>query len=384
MAERSFEGVRLKHIGWVVSILLALGCGVPEPPQSHLSVSDFLRERKDAGFERAFDPVDLRFPRDHGAHPRFRNEWWYLTGNVEDDDGRRFGFQFTLFRNSLSSSAVSSASQWRTNQIYLAHVALTDMQQQRHLSEERFSRAALDLAGVDHEPFRAWLEDWQLVSELGEGCPRCFRVRLAANTEEFSLDLTLSNTKPVVLHGDAGLSQKSQTPGNASYYYSYTRLQTRGHIKVGKTRYAVEGQSWFDHEWSTSSLEDEQVGWDWFSVQLSDQTELMLFQLRHQQDRGKNFLNGTYVDDKGQAIQFSRFTIDSSDSWTSDATGVVYPAAWSISIDDHGLKLLLIPIMAEQEHSASFTYWEGAIDVRGSKRGQPLRGWGYAELTGYN
>lgn len=381
-----FDRLWNRHIWLIGSAFLILGCSAQEiPAPSALSINDFLYNQEGNGFKKAFNPVPFQFPRDHGAHPKFKNEWWYITGNVEDASGRRFGFQFTLFRNAISAEHITSASRWATNQIYLAHVALTDVQRKRYYSDERFSRGALELAGVNHKPFKAWLEDWQIVSELQAGCASCFQLKLAVANDEFSLELNLSNTKPLVLHGDAGLSQKSETPGNASYYYSYTRLQTRGRIHVNDSVYIVHGHSWLDHEWSTSSLQDDQVGWDWFSVQLSDHTELMLFQLRHAQDPKKNFLYGTHVDSDGQATRLngSGFSIESTAKWTSPVSGVVYPAGWNILIQNHGLKLRLAPLISAQELSASFRYWEGAVKVQGSRHEQPLQGYGYVELTGY-
>ena len=379
---------------WVRNLLLAAcgvllsSCGVQDaPPPASLSVADFLRGVKDDGFQKATHAVAFKFPRDHGAHPRFKNEWWYITGNLRDADRRHFGFQFTLFRNALSAEPVSSNSRWATRQVYLAHLALTDVQQEQHYSDERFSRGAVDLAGVKHAPFHAWLEDWQLRSGPAEkNCTSCIRLRLTAATEQFGFDLTLRNSKPVVLHGEAGLSQKSETPGNASYYYSYTRLQTDGRVRVNGVEYDVVGQSWLDHEWSTSSLEKDQVGWDWFSIQLSDQTELMLFQLRHQQDPEQNYLYGTYIGADGQTAQLDRsqFTIVDTASWTSPVTGAVYPSGWAISINAYGLKLKLTPLLAAQELSSSFTYWEGAVHVAGTKHEQRIQGQGYVELTGYH
>lgn len=382
-----FDRIRNKSIWLVASAVLFLSCTAQEAPsQSSLSISDFLRSKEDSGFQKAFKSIPFEFPQDHGVHPEFKNEWWYITGNLEGDSNRRFGFQFTLFRNAVSPQPVTSTSRWTTNQVYLAHIALTDVQRTRHYSDERFSRGALDLAGVNNKPFTAWLEDWRIVSEPQDNCPSCFQVRLLVANDEFSLDLTLSNTKPVVLHGDAGLSQKGQTPGNASYYYSYTRLWTRGRINVADNVYTVHGQSWLDHEWSTSSLQDDQVGWDWFSIQLSDHTELMLFQLRHEHDSNKNFLYGTYVDSGGQTTRLNRsgFAIEPSASWTSPVSAVVYPAGWNISVRGHGLKLNLTPFIPAQELNASFRYWEGAVKIQGYKHDEPLQGHGYVELTGYH
>lgn len=369
----------------IVGLTVVAGCGPQElSPHPPLSIGDFLETGDRDKFRRALRPIAFEFPRDHGVHPEFKNEWWYITGNLTDTSGGRFGFQFTLFRNAISAESIASDSNWATNQIYLAHVAVTDGGQDRFYSDERFSRGAMGLAGVRHDPFKAWLEDWSLVAESPGTCDACFDVRLYAVADEFSLDLNLSNTKPYVLHGDSGLSKKSKTPGNASYYYSYTRLRTNGKIKINDQSYAVQGESWLDHEWSTSSLDKDQVGWDWLSIQLTDHSEIMLFQLRHREDPNKNFVYGTYVDDNGKSNQLSDFTIEADDFWLSPSSGVTYPSGWRVAIPGHTIKLTLTPITRAQEINASFRYWEGAVDVKGFKSNQELDGHGYVELTGYD
>jgi predicted secreted hydrolase len=369
--------------GWLVAVF---GCSSSEPPApASLSVKVFLGSDDTTGFSQALNPVEFEFPRDHGAHPGFRNEWWYVTGNVEDPAGRRFGFQFTLFRNALSPEPPAHPSRWATNQAWLAHVAVTDAAAGKFYSDERFARGAVGLAGVDREPFTAWLEDWQMAAAPVDGCAPCFAVRLTAASDEFSLDLNLQSTRPAVMHGDSGLSPKSETPGNASYYYSFTRLQAEGSLTINDNNYRVRGDSWFDHEWSTSYLQKDRSGWDWFSVQLSDDSELMLYQLRHEQDSGQNYLSGTYIDTGGNSIILDRsdFTIRTTQTWTSPESGSVYPAAWDIAVPEPGLQITLTPIIPNQEQNASFRYWEGAVDASGVKLGHKITGRGYVELTGY-
>jgi len=380
-------GIRLRLLAFITAWTTVIsGCSSSDPvAPAALSFRDFLRSSQYPGFSRALKPIPFEFPRDHGAHPAFKNEWWYVTGNLEDPDGRRFGFQFTLFRDALSPQQPDHPSRWATNQIYLAHAAVTDVKDNKSHSDERIARGAIGLAGVSSEPFKAWLEDWQLVDRAQSECASCFAVQLTLATGAFSLDLSLDTTRSAVLHGDSGLSQKSDTPGNASYYYSYTRLRTHGKMRIGEVVYKVQGASWLDHEWSTSSLEESQAGWDWFSVQLSDNSELMLFQLRHRQDSARNYLSGTYRDARGNLFKLGpgAFTIESTGKWTSQETGSVYPAGWNITIPGSGIQLEINPVIQNQELNASFRYWEGAVDISGRRRGRELTGRGYVELTGY-
>ncbi len=216
-------------------------------------------------------------------HPEFKTEWWYFTGNLRTAEERRFGYQLTLFRVAVTPEPPASESAWATNQTYMAHFAVTDVAADGFYHDERFARGALGLAGVNPRPFRAWLEDWHVTEDTGSvarGCEGCLNLRISAGNDDADIALSLTSVKPAARHGDNGLSQKSGTAGNASYYYSLTRLATTGTVRIGRQTHTVTGNSWFDHEWSTSALEDDQAGWDWFSLQLSGQDELMLFKLR--------------------------------------------------------------------------------------------------------
>ena len=366
------------------ALLLMVACGpTPQPPAAPLSVAATL-SAENADYAQALAPRPLVFPQDHGAHPDYRIEWWYFTGNLRDPTGRHFGFQFTLFRNAVTPEPPVSQSRWATNQLYLAHASLTDVAAGEFYNAERAARGALGLAGVTVSPLRAWLEDWQ-VSATEADCETCFAVRIAVAAEDFSLDLKLRNNKPAVLHGDRGLSAKGTTPGNASYYYSYTRLVTTGTVRQGDREYAVQGESWFDHEWSSSALEQNLVGWDWFSLQLSDLSELMLFQFRDRASGASHFGYGSLIDPQGRVtrLQANEFTVGVTDYWRSPRTGVQYPAAWTITVPRHALDLTVAPRLAAQEMALSFRYWEGAVAATGRRAAQPLTGQGYVELTGY-
>ncbi|MDX1409924.1 MAG: lipocalin-like domain-containing protein, partial [Saprospiraceae bacterium] len=312
------------------ALLMLVACDRSAGPVQE--VTSALSDADIAGYQRAEHPHNFVFPDDHGAHPLFKHEWWYLTGQVQDPQGRRFGYQFTLFRRALSPYQAPHSSAWATNQLYLAHLALSDIQGEQFYHDERYARAALKLAGVETSPFRAWLEDWSLSEQSTTECTNCLHVKLQAASEDFSLQLVLRNQRDPVLHGDRGLSQKSDTPGNASYYYSYPRLLTEGMIIVNGTTFTVSGSSWFDHEWSTSALEAQQTGWDWFSLQLSDHSELMLFRLRHR-DPGRSRYSGTLItDDAVINLDGEKFTLRVMSHWRSPHSKVRYPQVWQIDI----------------------------------------------------
>lgn len=327
-------------------------------------------------FARAEQVRPPSLPADHGPHPDFRTEWWYYTGNLADAAGNRYGFQLTFFRQGLRPIAASPqrASEWGTSQVYFAHFTLTDAAGGRFYPHERFSRGAAGLAGAQADPFRAWLEDWSASLEA-DGT-----IRLQAREGDVSLDLRLTEAKPPVLHGDRGLSPKSEEPGNASYYYSLTRLPAEGTLTVPGGAVEVTGLAWMDHEWSTSALGPEAVGWDWFSLQLDDGRELMYFQIRQADGGIEPVSSGTIVAPDGTARPLARDAVEIEvlDTWTSPGSGATYPARWRFSIPGEDLELTIRPLLADQELPVSFVYWEGAVAVEGD-----ATGYGYVEMTGY-
>ena len=340
------------------------------------------------GFARADRPRVFTFPDDHGQHPAYRTEWWYYTGNLETKAGRHFGFQLTFFRTALRPEEAlrdSRASAWSTRQVYMAHFALSDVASQQFHTFQRLSRAALELAGASAMPFRVWLEDWSGEGQTATALP----MRLRAGQDDVWLDLTLTSDKPVVLQGDNGLSQKGRGEGNASYYYSLTRLQTSGVIRLGDEEFQVQGLSWMDREWSTSVLGDTLVGWDWFALQLSTGQELMFYQLRQAQGGSNVFSRGTLIEPDGttQTLASDMVQIEVLETWRSPSPGAVYPAKWRLRIPSRDIDLTITPHMANQEMHTLIRYWEGAVRVQGSQHGQrqhPITGHGYVELTGYS
>ena len=348
------------------------------------SINDILTGENSGNFQKARQPRRFIFPDDHADHPGFRTEWWYFTGNLKTADEREFGYQFTVFRTAIADTSdyENTGSKWSSNQIYMAHAALTDIGKQEYYNDEQFSRAALSLAGTAREPFRVWLHQWSAVS-AADSCEGCFNIELSVPARSFNIKLRLNNTQPPFLHGDNGLSAKSPEAGNASYYYSYTRLKTDGILYIDNESFNVSGDSWFDHEWSTSVLGDDQAGWDWFSLQLSDQTEIMLFRLRHRLDPSRDYYYGSLIheDNRLEVLAAGAFRINSTGKWQSPVTGVAYPSGWIIQLPDR--ELIVSPKLKNQEFNNSFRYWEGAVDVKGTAKNSKIYGQGYVELTGY-
>jgi predicted secreted hydrolase len=334
-----------------------------------------------AGFARAEGPRPFNFPTDPGPHDDYQTEWWYYTGNLQTDEGRHFGYQLTFFRRALipPTERQARASAWAADQVYLVHFALTDIEEERHRASERFARGAAGLAGAQANPYQVWLEDWQ-VEEVEPGV-----YRLRATQEGLALDLRLVDRKGPILQGEAGYSQKGPQPGNASYYYSQTRLETSGEVRLADEAYPVSGLSWMDHEFSTSALALNQVGWDWFALQLDDGSELMVFQIRQVDGGVDPFSSGAFIAPDGETYRLSRddFEIDVGATWRSPRSGATYPARWTITVDQVGLRLEVEPYLADQELNVSYAYWEGAVGVQGERDGNPVSGTGYVELTGY-
>lgn len=347
-----------------------------------VTVADVLSGSDSQGFARALHARNFIFPVDHGAHPDYKHEWWYFTGNLKTAQGRHFGYQLTFFRIGLKSQPVARNSAWATHEVYMAHFTLTDVASGKFYYFERFSRSALELAGVSAEPFKLWLEDW-MATGSGENL---LPLHLQAAQDDVAIELTLESRKPVVLQGDNGLSQKSSEPGNASYYYSLTRLASTGNIHIGAQRFVVEGLSWMDREWSSSPLSKDQSGWDWFSLQLNDGRELMFYRLRRKDAKADSFSAGTLigVDGSVQPLRASDVQIETLEHWKSPHTGARYPSRWRLKVPGQKLDLQITPYIDDQELNVSVRYWEGAVRAEGRAHGKPVSGNGYVEMTGYS
>lgn len=372
-------------LAYVLLVVSATTAGCTGAAQNEVSASVVEAMSAPAGdaYARAYEPIQFVFPRDHGAHPDYRTEWWYYTGNLQDQDGTDYGYQLTFFRSALAPQPVQRASDLGTNQVYMAHFALTDGGRSEHESFERYSRGAGGLAGAQGEPtFLVWLEDWSAT----EVEPGIVHLRAAADGQQgpVAIDLTLRETRPPTLQGEKGLDQKGPEPGNASYYYSLTGLKSSGVVTSGGRAVEVNGISWMDHEFGTSALSADAVGWDWFSLQLDNGAALMLYSIRLQ-DGTSGRMTGmlAWPDGSQTALNSSDFTIEATGEWTSPRTSARYPSGWRISLPAQQATLEVTPLIPDQEMEVSFVYWEGAVNAEGSWGGKPVTGKGYVELTGY-
>ena len=356
--------------------LLLLACDAELPPNTPaVRVDQIMGAEPDPGFTRALEARPFRFPQDYGAHPEYATEWWYLTGNLQTQKGHRFGYQFTLFRVALRPGEPLQDSAWRTRQIYMGHLAISDVAAARHYSAERLSRAAAGLAGARATPFEVWLGPWSMRADSG-----LFPMKVSAENGDIGLSLQLlAGNKPIVLQGDRGLSRKSATPGNASYYYSFTRLPTRGELHIGDRVYSVQGDSWLDREWSSSALDSDQAGWDWFALQLEDGRDLMYYQLRTRQGGMHAFSRGTLVEKDGsvRTLLPEQVKLTPLRHWQAEGN-TRYPVSWRLQVPEQGLDLEVRALLDDQLMDHSVQYWEGAVEVSGSHRGR-----GYLELSGY-
>lgn len=343
-----------------------------------------LADENTAGYAVATEPGAIRFPRDLGPHEEYQGEWWYYTGNLATADGRLFGYQLTFFRRALApplkAAATVDASAWRADQIYSAHFAVSDIGNGSFYPVEKFSRGAVGLAGASAQPYAVWLEDWS----VHEGDNNS--VHVTAKSDHATVDLTLTQTLRPILHGNDGLSPKGEEAGNATYYYSMARQETRGTVTVNGQKFAVTGLSWNDHEYGSSALDADDIGWDWFSMQFDDGTALMMFQIRQSNGRVKPASSGSYISSDGTVthLTLSDWRLIPKEHWTSQHSGATYPIGWEIEISKLGLTLSGSALMPNQESPLSTTYWEGAVAFDGHRRDTPVKGRGYVEMTGYS
>ncbi|WP_320447968.1 lipocalin-like domain-containing protein [Candidatus Roseilinea sp. NK_OTU-006] len=356
--------------------------------QARATVAGLQRDAMSDRFAHAREPRAFDFPHDHGPHDAYQTEWWYYTGNLFDATGRHFGYQLTFFRRALvppdeQALRADRESSFAFDQVYFAHFAITDSTANAHVSFEKYSRGAAGLAGAQASPFRVFVEDWAAIAAHDDG--DAAQVRLVAAQDGYSIELTLASTKPIVLHGDRGLSQKSPNPGNASYYYSMTRMATMGKVTTPRGTFEVTGNSWLDREWSTSALDENTEGWDWFSLQFDDGREVMFFKLRQKGTGNTSFAKGTYVNADGRAelVRQDEVTITVLDRWTSRQTGATYPVRWRLTSSRYGLDIEIAARISDQEMRLTQRYWEGAVTFKGASAAGRVAGVGYVEMTGY-
>jgi len=331
-----------------------------------------------AHFQQALAPRTWSFPRDHGRHDGFKTEWWYFTGNLVDESGRTFGYQLTFFRTSLIPTATSRPSGWAMHDLYFAHAAISDIANQKFLFKDQLSRGRAALAESSDETMSVRLLDWTATMTDAS-------IDLHARDEHFSIDLQCHDGRGPILQGPGGVNAKGREPGQASYYYSMTRLKTSGVLTIDGKQFHVTGHSWMDHEFSSNALSADQVGWDWVGLSLADGNDLMIYRLRNRAG-GADYLSGTLIKPDGTPVYLSAhdITLEPSNPWTSPASGAAYPQQWKMSVT--GLqKFVVRSRMVGQELNTSAStkvdYFEGSAEVVDTEG--RIIGEGYLEMTGY-
>lgn len=331
-------------------------------------------------FVQAIDVRQFSFPRDHGRHDDFQTEWWYVTGNVRTAQGREFGYQVTFFRRALSPEVIARKSAWAFRDIYASHVAISDIAHNRFFYDQSSSRGALGIAGAADDSLAVHLRSWSMRTVDGE-------IQLRASTDFGAIDLTLKDDLPPALHGKWGLANKGAHAGQASYYYSLPRLQTRGTLSIAEEHFAVAGVSWMDHEFGSNQLAPEDAGWDWFALHLPDSVEVMLYLLRRHDGSFAPYSAGTVMH-RGRVVRhlaFDEFLCTPEKWWVSTRSGARYPIEWDITFDDYQLRVSAA--FGNQEldtrRTTGVVYWEGVVKIEGERRGRKIGGVGYLEMTGY-
>ncbi len=322
------------------------------------------------------------FPRDHQVHEKFKTEWWYFTGNLTNGDGRQFGYELTFFRQGIRPPAERSgtSSRFIVDDLKFAHFTVTDSQGKTFLFHEKTSRGSFGEAGFAEGKRLTWIDSWNLLRQADGSFD------LVALADDAEIRLHLLPLKEPVIHGEGGISRKAAGAGHASHYYSITRLETTGSLRVRKENFAVTGESWFDHEWATNQLAAGQAGWDWVSAQFEDGSELMLYQMRLTTGAIDPASSGTFVraDGTSRGLSSADFEMTPETFWKSPATKANYPIGWRVRVPKENLELKIRPVLANQELVFSpLIYWEGAFEIEGTRAGNPIRGRGYLELTGY-
>ncbi len=336
-----------------------------------------------AQYQTALPGYRYEFPRDHFNHPEYQTEWWYFTGNVTAPDGHRFGFELTFFRQGVNREP-AGVTAWNIQDVFLAHLALSDIDGGEFYHTERFNRAGPGIAGIDEAKQKIWNGNWN-VSWNGND------QQLTAIDNRFSFSLLLHPAKAPVIQGENGVSQKAAGAGRASHYISLTRLIASGTIELHQKSYKVSGLAWMDHEFFTHQLETNQAGWDWLSIQLADHSEIMLYQIRRKDGSVDPYSSGTFIDEHGHstplhAVDFALTSF--GDNWKSPVTSATYPIQWKITIPKLGIELESKTDLQPQEISGQTkiapSYWEGAIRLAGHRGAAKLDGVGYLEMTGYD
>jgi predicted secreted hydrolase len=348
---------------------------------SHLFAEDF---------KRALPGRIFSFPQDHFSHPEFKTEWWYYSGHLQSLDKKSYGYQLTFFRMGLKRETKNQKSKWTIQNLYFAHLALTDESKRRFDYREKIHRGSLGEAGASpytprEKTFRIWIENWSVEG----GGPGIRNHLLKAGDKDFGIELMLTPEKNPVIHGQKGISQKAEGEGYASHYYSITRLKTEGKLLLKGKEVPVHGMSWMDHEFGSNQLREYQVGWDWFSIQLENGADLMFYQIRHRDGKIDPYSSGTIISSNGknELLTLKEVQIEVLENWKSQKSEANYPSKWRLKVPGRHIELVLSPTLKDQElitkESTRVTYWEGSVKVEGKYQNNPAKGMGYVELTGY-
>ena len=323
------------------------------------------------GFAAVVPGRALEFPRDHGPHPDYRIEWWYLTANLTDASGAAWGAQWTLFRQAVAPGA--QVEGWANQQLWMGHAAVTNRDTHRYA--EKFARGGVGQAGAEASPFHAWIDSWDMRGDGAFSAPNASPLRVSASGADFSYVLNLAADRPLVLQGDRGYSKKSER-GQASYYYSQPYFTAKGTIMLGEKSVDVTGRAWMDREYSSQPLASDQTGWDWLSLHLESGEKVMLFRLR--QKDGRNYFAGNWIDRDGRSVPLAADSIAMTPTDVTIIDGRKLPTSWTVTIAERGLKIDSVPLNPKSWMGTRFAYWEGPISFKGSQSGV-----GYLEMTGY-
>lgn len=366
-----------------LGILLLLGCEESTQPSAQnmgsILGTETQTENETAIEQAQFSPVvkgiDITFPADHQAHPDFRHEWWYLTANLIDEEGSALGVQWTQFRFAAAPQESGNSTKkttWQSQQIYMAHSAVTT--KDKHYADEKWSRDQAELAGIGASPFHIYLDDWRWTSTTDD----LFPATLNANSDQFGYSLKLTNNAPHQKQGEQGYSTKSNDGKVASYYYSQPFINVSGEVTIDGVTNQVSGKGWIDREWSSQFLLDSQQGWDWFALRLSDETSLVVFQLRNSTTGKASYSHARLMNQDGSGIAISQQDISLIAIRQTEIDGRDYPTEWQMSIPTQQIELTVSALNPEAKMPLSVPYWEGPIVIKGSHSGV-----GYMELTGY-
>ncbi|MBR9874984.1 carotenoid 1,2-hydratase [Vibrio sp. J1-1] len=365
----------VKHVALALGCLSLIGCEESQQQNVGALLGGNEAPVEAESFTPVMKGVEITFPADHQAHLDFRHEWWYLTANLTDEKGNPLGVQWTQFRFAAVPQKDEPAEKkavWQSHQIFMAHNAITT--KDKHYADEKWSRDHSELAGVDASPFRVYLDDWQWKSSTND----LFPATLKTNSKQFGYSLTLTSNAPYQKQGEQGYSTKSSDGQAASHYYSQPFIDVEGEVTIDGETHQVSGKGWIDREWSSQYLHESQQGWDWFALRLTDETSLVVFQLRDSRTGQASYSHAKLMHKDGSGIAIQQNNIHLEATKQTQIEGRNYPTEWQLSIPDQQVELTISALNPKAQMPLSVTYWEGPVTIDGSHSGT-----GYMELTGY-